>query len=292
MKVGDKNNPLCRDVKTGVLLFHGLTGMPSEMRPVAKYLTQMGCTVQCPVVRGHGGDHKDLLATKWQDWVAGAKEALDELSRECDHVVIGGLSMGALLAAMASIDHPKVSGLMMFSTTLRYDGKASSRLQHLLFLIDILPILGHLFWWTEEPPYGLKDERLQKLITKQVEAASKGESTDFGLFRTYSGSLWQLYKLVKQMRRRAKEITVPALVIHSLEDTMTTYKNAVEVCSLLGSQDTSLILLGGCDHVLTLDLRKKDVAAHIGAFVAEQSWRVAAPLPVQSSIQEQAIARA
>ena len=57
--------------------------------------------------------------------------------------------MGALLAAMVSINNPKVSGLVMMSTTLKYDGKASSPLQVLLPLIDIMPYLGRLFWWTE-----------------------------------------------------------------------------------------------------------------------------------------------
>jgi carboxylesterase len=265
---------LRKDLKTGVLLLHGLTGMPSEMRPVAKHLTQLGCIVECPLLPGHGGDHNALLDTNWKDWVAGAQRALDELSQKCDHIIVGGLSMGALLAAMCSIDSPKVSGLVMLSTTLRYDGKASSPLQILLPLIDILPVLGRMFWWTEEPPYGLKDVRLQKMITKQVEAASRGENNDFGLFRTYAGSLRQLHKLVGQIRKKGHLIKVPALVTHSLEDSMTTYKNALEVCELIGSQDKALVLLSGCDHVLTLDLRKRDVAIKIGSFVIEQSWRV------------------
>jgi carboxylesterase len=275
MSVNDKERTLCKDVKTGVLLLHGLTGMPSEMRPVAKHLTKLGCIVETPLLPGHGGDHNTLLDTNWKDWVAGAQASLDELSKRCDHVVVGGLSMGALLAAMASINNPKVSGLVMMSTTLKYDGKASSRLQVLLPLIDIMPYLGRIFWWTEEPPYGLKDPRLQKLITKQVEAAQRGENTDFGLFRTYAGSLRQLHKLVHQIRKQALKITVPTLVIHSLEDTMTTYKNAIEVCDIIGSKDKSLVLLSGCDHVLTLDLRKRDVANKISSFVIEQSWRIA-----------------
>jgi carboxylesterase len=271
---GNKNDGiLCPDLKTGVLLLHGLTGMPSEMRPTAKYLTQLGCEVSCPMLPGHGATHVELLRTNWQEWLAGAQEALDELAQKCDHVVVGGLSMGAILSALSSINNPKVSGVVLMSTTLRYDGKAASRLQVLLPLVDLMPFLGQWFWWTEEPPYGLKDERLQKMITKQVEAAARGENNDFGLFRTYAGSLRQLHKLVGQLRKRAHEVKCPALVIHSLEDTMTTHRNAVEMCEILGSEEKSLMLFGGCDHVLTLDLRRRDVAKAIGDFVAEQSWK-------------------
>lgn len=280
---------LCKDLKTGVLLVHGLTGAPSELRPVAKYLTQMGCIVECPLVPGHGGSHKDLLATGWKDWIAGVKAALDRLSEQCDHVVIGGLSMGALLSAMACLNNPKVSGLIMMSTTLSYDGRASSPLQVLLPLVDWVPFLGTHTYWTEEPPYGLKDERLQRMITKQVEAVKRGESADFGLFRTYSGSLRQLHKLVHQVRKRAGDITVPALIIHSLEDSMTTYKNAIEMCSLLGSQEKDLVLLGGCDHVITLDLRKREVANQVGNFVCQQSWRAAEKLGRKSVATPEAV---
>jgi carboxylesterase len=183
--------------------------------------------------------------------------------------------MGALLAAMAALDNPKVSGIIMMSTTVKYDGRATSFKQVFLPLVDLWPsVIGKMFWWTEEPPYGLMDERLQRQITKQVEAAARGEVTDFGLFRTYCGSLRQLHKLVNQWKNVAHRIKCPALVIHSLQDTMTTYKNATVVCRYLGSTDTTLFLVSGCDHVLTLDLRRKDIARAIGEFVVAQSWKV------------------
>jgi carboxylesterase len=162
-------------------------------------------------------------------------------------------------------------------------------LQILLPLVDWIPFLGAYTYWTEEPPYGLKDERLQRMITKQVEAAARGENTDFGLFRTYSGSLRQLHKLVREIRKVAHQVKVPSLVIHSLEDSMTTYKNGLEMVNLIGSEDKTLLLLGGCDHVLTLDLRKKKVCQEIGAFVIEQSWRVAAKQSAKNQAEPVAI---
>ncbi len=268
----NNDQTLCPELKTGVLLLHGLTGMPSEMRPIAKHLTKQGCIVSCPMLAGHGSDHKALLATGWKDWMAGAKVALDELLKECDHVVVGGLSMGALLALMLAIDEPRVSGIVLLSTTINYDGKTSSPLKVLLPLVDIMPWLGKRYYWTESPPYGLKDLRLQKQITKQVEAAKRGENTSFGLFRTYGGSLRQMDKLVIEVKKHAKKVRCPALVIHALEDTITTVKNAEAICKMMEANDKTLVLLGGCDHVLTLDLRRKDVAAYIARFVAKASW--------------------
>lgn len=266
---------LSPDVRVGVVLLHGLTGMPSEMKPVVKHLTKIGCAVECPVLAGHGGSQDDLLAVGWQDWLTGARRAVNEFARNYDFVVVGGLSMGALLAALCAIDNPKVAAVVLLSTTLKYDGRNSNIWQHLLWLVDIFPCLGRWCYWTEQPPYGLKDERLQRIITKQVEAAKRGETTDFGLFRTYAKSLRQLHLLVRETRRLAPQVRCPALIIHSLEDSLTTKRNAVEICSLLGSQDKTLMFVGGCDHVLTLDLRKKDIVRTIGNFIAEQSWNFA-----------------
>ena len=269
----NENRPLCPDVTTGVVLFHGLTGMPSEMRPVAKHLTKLGCKVECPLLPGHGAGHKELLATGWKDWVAGAKQSLENFAKECDHVVVGGLSMGALLALLCALEEPKVSGVVLLSPTLHYDSRNSNTWkQHMLFLIDFLPFLGDWFWWTEEPPYGLKDERLQRIITKSIEAAQRGESTDFGNFRTYSGSLRQLHHLVAATRKQARRLAVPALIMHSMEDSLTSIKNATEMCDLMTSNEKTLIILSGCDHVLTLDLRKRDVANYVGNFVIKASW--------------------
>ncbi len=161
--------------------------MPSEMRPIEKHLVKQGCIVSVPMLAGHGSDHNALLATGWKDWMASAKAALNELLQQCDHVVVGGLSMGALISLMLAIDEPRVSGIVLLSTTISYDGQTSTRFKIFLPFVDLIPWLGMNCYWTESPPYGLKDLRLQKQITKQVEAAKRGESTSFGLFRTYAG---------------------------------------------------------------------------------------------------------
>ena len=48
--------------RNGVLLIHGLTGTPTEMRFVAKGLNRNGFTVHGMQLAGHCGDEADLLA--------------------------------------------------------------------------------------------------------------------------------------------------------------------------------------------------------------------------------------
>jgi esterase/lipase len=58
-----------------------------------------------------------------------------------------------------------------------------------------------------------------------------------------------------------------------MEDSLTTIKNAKVVCDVMQANEKEVVLLSGCDHVLTLDLRKKDVADFIGKFVIKTSWQ-------------------
>lgn len=264
----DLGHPPAVDVsRTGVLLLHGLTGMPSEMRPLERSLTALGCRVHVPLLPGHGATHRELLATTWRDWLAAARQAADDLAARCDSVVVGGLSMGALLAALVAADDPRVRGVAMLSPTLRFDGSSIPWTNRLLPLAHVIPFAGRLFYWTEKPPYGLRDARLRRIIQRAVEAADSGRSTEYGLFRTYVGSILELNRLVREVRRRAGAVRCEALVIHSREDTVTTPRNAEEMLAIVGGTAKSIHWLKGCDHVVTLDLKKKEVARAVGDLV-------------------------
>ncbi len=251
-----------------ILLLHGLTGMPSEMRPLERHMRALGCEIAAPLLPGHGATHRELLATTWNDWMAGAREALEDLASRSDSIVIAGLSMGALLAVLLAAEDPRVAGIALLSPTLRYDGSSIPWTRHLLPIANVFPFLGRITYWTETPPYGLKDERLQRRITRSVEAAKRGESTQFGLFRTYTGALHELNRMVREVRAKAGKARCPALVLHSVEDTVTSVRNAEEIHALLGASDKSIRWLSGCDHVITLDLQKHEVARHVGEFVS------------------------
>jgi carboxylesterase len=259
--------------KVGILLLHGLTGMPSEMRPLEKALLKQGFQVKTPLLPGHGADHHALLASTWQDWLKGAQVALMELKTECDKTFVCGLSMGSLLAtALAAEPNNDVSGLIMISTTLFYDGSSTPITRYLLPLADWFPFLGNLCSWKERPPYGLKDERLQRIITKAIEDAKKGEGNNFGLFETHVGALRQLKRLANKIHVQAPAVTCPSLIIHSMEDTIATAKNAFEIYNLLGSLHKSIFLLQGGDHVLTVDLCKEQVIQAVGQFIRSQPY--------------------
>src|SRR5258708_2214796 len=96
-----------RGNRVGVLLIHGLAGTSAEMRYVANGMARSGYTVYCPQLAGHCGTDDDLRATSWQDWYGSAEAALFELRKDCDTVIVGGLSTGAVLALLLAARNTK-----------------------------------------------------------------------------------------------------------------------------------------------------------------------------------------
>ena len=62
----------------GVLLIHGFTASPTELRPVGTYLHERGFTVLGARLTGHGTRLNDLRATARSDWEVSAHSALEQ----------------------------------------------------------------------------------------------------------------------------------------------------------------------------------------------------------------------
>jgi len=255
--------------RIGVLVIHGMTGTPMEMRPVSRFLKRQGYRVVVPVLRGHGAGHQELLATTWQDWLAGVREETDALCAECDQVFLVGLSASALLATLVAADNPRISGVVLISTHLGFWRPENLPWNHfLLRYVMLFPFLRRNTWWTEKPPFGIKDVRMQKNIERAIEASKKGEAGAHGLFRTYVESIYQAKLLIAEAQRQAPRMTAPALVLHSMEDTLFGLKNATRIYARLGSPSKEIVFITGCDHVMTVDLRKDYVARLIYEYIS------------------------
>ena len=260
--------------RVGVLLIHGLTGTPAEMRFVGKGLALGGCTVYGMQLPGHCGTDADLLATDWHDWYAGVEAAYEQLASQVDVVFAGGLSMGAVLALHLAARRPgALKGLLLYSTTLWYDGWTIPRTRVLLPLLPVVLRLpfGRRYRFVESFPYGIKDDRLrQRVVTKMLSGAS-GEA---GLPSTPGASLQELRKLVAVVKRELPAIPTPALVLHAKDDDVTSTSNAEYLKRRLAGP-VRTVLLDDCYHMITVDRQRGDVVRHSLDFVADQTGEIA-----------------
>jgi len=245
--------------RTGFLLIHGLGGTPIELKFVAKGLARQGFAVHCCQLAGHCGSESDLLATQWPDWHASVSSAFDRLRSECDTVIVGGLSMGAVLALHLAAQRPNdVHGLALFAPTLWYDGWAMPWYRFVLKLAMLTRfgqfLVSRLFRFTESEPYGIKDPYIRAVV---IAAMKSGDSTQAGLLVTPGAAVCQLGLLVAAVKRELSSIKVPALLVQARDDDLSGISNTEYLQRHLGGTVETLIL-DDSYHIVTVD-RQRDL---------------------------------
>jgi carboxylesterase len=253
--------------RTGVLLIHGLTGTPAEMRMLARGLHRAGHTVYGVQLAGHCGTHDDLIATTWQDWYASVQAAADALQAHVDHMYVVGLSMGALLALKLAADRPdQVAGVGALSPTFRYDGWSIPPYTRLAFLLPLFRALGigRRNSFQERPPYGVKDSVLRNRVVSMLQS---GNSAAAGLPGNPWYSVIELRALARVVQQALPAIHVPCLVVHATDDDVASWRsNALLICEQVrGPVDT--LWLHDSYHLITVDRERRAVIAAACAFI-------------------------
>lgn len=262
----------------GALLIHGLTGTPTEMSPVERRLKKAGIRVSTPMLAGHGLSNTELLETSWEQWLDSVRAALADLSAECDHIFVGGMCMGAMLSMLLAVEEPKIRGIILISVDGGIPAKSASKWAFMLPVGYLLPkSMQKKFYWVEQPPYGLRDPVLQEEITYAMNKSKDRESKEFGTFRTYVRSFAESAQLRKVAFRIAPRIHCASFILQSTEDTLMDPRNAKLVFDkLTGCADREISYIDGCDHVMTVDLKKHEVAARIENFIRRTVARMGA----------------
>jgi carboxylesterase len=251
-----------------VLLIHGLTGTPAEMRAVAKRLTRQGFSVMCPQLAGHCGSIAALKRSKWQDWYKTVERAFEALKQEHPRVYVTGLSMGALMALkLAEEKGERVAGLGLLSTTFFYDGWniPRHRRKWLLPLVLYSP-LRYFLSWKETAPYGIKCERTRAMVHAVLTNRDALAAEKIGIFRTPAVTVHESVKLIRAARKALPGVHVPTLIVHANEDDMASVKNAHYVANRISSAKVETFFVDDTYHVLTLDKRKYDIAHKLAEF--------------------------
>jgi carboxylesterase len=250
--------------RVGFLLFHGLAGTPLELRFVARSLAGSGYTVHCPQLAGHCAGEADLKAVRWTDWVEGAEEALMRLRKDCDVVITGGTSMGAVVGLHLAARHPDaVQALTLFAPTLWLNGWSVPWYAHLFKLVS-QDWCADLFHFTRRPPYGLKDERIRSYL---LSALQSGSSIEAGLMTSPGRAVLELKRLVATVSSELPSIKQPTLIVHPREDDLSSLANAQFLERSLGGIVQSCIL-DDCYHMVTLDKQRDLLVERTKTFTA------------------------
>ncbi len=212
----------------GVVLCHGLTGMPGSMRPWAQALAEEGLTVRAPRLPGHGTRWQDANEVSWQDWYATLESSVDEVRSACTHTFVCGLSMGGTLALrLAEERGDDLAGVIVVNASLFTTRKDAKLLPIIRRVLPSLPPVGNDI---KKP--GVTEPAYPKL---PVRAA------------------YQLSLLWPLTNADLGRIRQPLLVMTSREDHVVEPENSARVMAGAGSADKRQVWLEDSFHVATLD---------------------------------------
>jgi carboxylesterase len=224
---------------TAVLLLHGLTGTPVDMHYMREALVAEGYTVRAPLLPGRGTRPSDMFRLSWEDWMTSALTAYDELAREHEKVIVGGLSAGATMTLDIALRR-KPSAVVLCATALGMSNP----------IAYLAPYVWRVIKQVPSPASDL------------VDLNAGAECYDPAPVRAVA----ELLHGIGLVRRRLGEIRCPALVAHAVADRLVPVRYAHELAGRLGGPVTTLFL-DGTGHAITVDARRQDVANASVAFL-------------------------
>ncbi len=202
-----------------IMLFHGLTGSPYELKKYAKFLFDKGFDVYCYCLPGHGSHEIDIYSVKERDWRNFAQERYNELRKNYADFFVGGLCLGAVLALNLAEENKDITGLICLSTTLFLDGWTIPW-YNFLMPIGLHTILRYYYTFPEREPYGIKNEKVRNTISRLM------TKNTVAMDNYPLSSIYELLLLSKRVKRNITNVFAPILLVHSLEDDLTSTKSA------------------------------------------------------------------
>ena len=261
----------------GVLVLHGFTGSPAEMRPLGLALNRAGFTVHGPLQPRHGDLPAKLRGARYREWIDAALDGLDTLE-DCQHLFLAGLSMGGLvtlylaaLAAGAGEGFPpdrkkpldRLRGIVVLAAPARVN---DPRTRIVRFAKHIIPYFTPKIdfdssktqaWLQEQAPPGARIDFADPAARKRLSDAA----------RIPLDAIDQLIRLNDRVIRLLPRVTAPALFMQGRLDTTVTPDSADRLRLGVSSRDASVKWFERSGHVLTTDVEKDAVAAAAVAFV-------------------------
>lgn len=239
--------PQADSARGGVLLLHGFTGSPWELRPLGESLADRGFHARAPRLPGHGTVPEAMLWVTWREWVDAAERELLAFPPG-QRVAVVGLSMGALLGLILAARHPaRVAGLALLAPAwrlARWDGRLLRALRH----FELRALRER--WLTKD--------------TMDLEDAEAHAQAPI-LPRYPMARLFDLFTLQDVARDSLPLVTAPALLLGAVHDHVVAFEGVEALHRLLAG--SRLVTVQRGFHIMPRDRDRALVCAEVAEFV-------------------------
>lgn len=243
-----------------VLALHGFGGTPDEVELVLEVARSIGLRGRAPLLPGHGASRTELARTRFADWLAGAREALHELTSRGERAIVVGFSLGSLLAIRLAVsEQTRVAALGLLANAL--------------WLAPPITVGLELMRWTGAPDLWLPRRHPEPAdpVLRVCRVAYQRHPTRAAV---------DLLRGARATRPLVARVQVPALLVHGRDDGVCPLANARWAAAKLPR--SRLVVLPRSAHVLTRgrdrDVLFGELRAHFEAAAAADGARRVTPL--------------
>ncbi len=201
-------------VRAGVLLIHGLTDSPFEMRDLAAHFHERCYLVYGLLLPGHGTRPGDLLAVTMEEWIKATRYGIAALRPRVAKLYVGGFSTGGALAVHAALNNEPVDGLLLFAPALGLDSS----------IAFLAPAASGVQPWQD--------------------VASDEDPTKYESFTTNAAA--QIWRLIRELEfeRGNRALKVPLFVVQSADDKTVDPKETIEYFRRVGDARSRILIYG------------------------------------------------
>lgn len=233
----------------GVLLLHGWTSTPYELRRFGKYLNENGYTVFGPLLSGHGTSLEDLENIKWTQWLTDARNGYGKLKESCSKVYVAGTSVGGSLAMILAKENNDIPAIILMATPyqMRYEKFG-------LFLTRVAIFFGKKYNKKFYPPtFGLSST-ITRLISYQKYSLKSALET---------------FYLIDYSRKNLEKIHQPCFVLQSTHDHLVKKNSLENIYDKIGSKIKKKEYVKRAYHTFISDIKNEHVFEDILDFLNE-----------------------
>ncbi len=255
----DQNNVFSRNIEyksdssTCVLIFHGLSSTPYDMREMAEEIHQLGVNVFVPLLPYHGINYQEINRIEDSEAVyRWGFDLIESMKQEFEKLIIIGFSYGSGITLYSQGKKMETDGIILFSVGSKFSIK-----------VRFLAILAKLF--------GLKS-----ITREQSEYYTHGVFSDeyINWRRTHFSKfpISQLVFAVKYVRkhnRKLENITAPIMIIHGTKDAITSLKAPKFIMKRVKSRTKLTIYIQEGKHSIHLSNYRFKIYEHMRQFITE-----------------------
>ncbi|MGO9356790.1 MAG: lysophospholipase [Xanthobacteraceae bacterium] len=253
-----------------VVIVHGFAEHSTRYVEVAKVLADRGCTVYAIDHRGHGRSAGRRAFIDSLDNVVADMDQLVEMARReqpGSRLILLGHSLGGGLSLEYAIRHQeKLDALILSGPLASLQTASTFVVQVSKILSSVAPTLGVL---ALDPSATSRDPA-------EVEAYVNDPLNFIGKMPARTGGV--VVRLVQGLPARLGTLTLPLLIMHGKEDTLTSPAGSEMVMRTVRSPDKTLLVYEGLRHEIFKELRadRDRVFADLTAWI-DARFAVAVP---------------